>query len=146
MEFSPILIWFIVGLVMALLEFVIPGLIVVFFGAGAWITAILVWIFPGMAVWVQLMSFTVLSIAALILLRRQLKKRFFSDQEGAESEGVDDYIGRKAVVEKAIANGEGKILYRGVSWEAFADEDIPEGAPVVITGKDSIKLKVKPIN
>ncbi len=146
MEFSPILIWFIVGLVMALLEFVIPGLIVVFFGAGAWITAILVWIFPGMAVWVQLMSFTVLSIAALILLRRQLKKRFFSDQEGAESEGVDDYIGRKAVVEKAIANGEGKILYRGVSWEAYADEDIPEGASVVITGKDSIKLKVKPIN
>jgi len=145
MEISPILVWFIIGLIMVLMEFVIPGLIVVFFGAGAWVTAILVAIFPGMVLWVQLMIFTVFSIVSLLLLRRLLKKHFFSDQEGAESEGLDDYIGRKAVVEKAIINGTGKIIFRGVSWDAFADEDIPEGASVTIIDKDSIKLKVKPV-
>lgn len=146
MEISPIIIWFVVGLVLILMEFIIPGLVIAFFGLGAWVTAIFVAIFPEMAFWVQMMIFTVFSVASLVLLRRTLKKRFFSNQEGAESEGLDDYIGQKAVVEIAIKNGEGKILFKGVSWSAYADEDIPEGTKVTIIDKDSIKLKVKPIN
>lgn len=145
MEISAVLIWFLIGLAMMLLEFAIPGLIVIFFGAGAWVLAILTAIFPSMVLWVQLMLFTIISVVSLLLLRKQLKKHFFSDQEGAESEGLDDYIGRKAIVEKAIVKGEGKVLYRGTSWDAFADEDIPEGTTVRIIDKDSIRLKVEPI-
>ena len=145
MEISPIIIWFIVGLALILMEFIIPGLVIVFFGLGAWVAAIFVSIFPEMVFWVQMMIFTVFSVGALVLLRRTLKKRFFSDQEGAENEGLDDYIGQKAVVEKAIKDGEGKILFKGVSWSAYADEDIPEGTKVTIIDKDSIKLKVKTI-
>ena len=143
MEISPIIIWFVVGLVLILMEFIIPGLVIVFFGLGAWVAAVLVAIFPNMAFWVQMMIFTLFSVGTLILLRRTLKKRFFSDQEGAESEGLDDYIGQKAVVEKAIVDGEGKVLFKGVSWSAYADEDISEGTKVTIIDKDSIKLKVK---
>ncbi|MDD3096039.1 MAG: NfeD family protein [Candidatus Neomarinimicrobiota bacterium] len=143
MEISPVLIWFLIGLGMMLLEFAIPGLIVIFFGAGAWIQAILVAIFPAMPLWVQLMLFTIISIASLLLLRRQLKKHFFSNQENAESEGLDDYIGKMAKVEKAILGGEGKVIFRGTSWDAFADEDIPEGSTVRIIDKDSIRLKVE---
>ena len=145
MEISPIIIWFVVGLVLILMEFVVPGLVIVFFGLGAWVAAIIVAIFPEMAFWVQMMIFTVFSVATLVLLRGSLKKRFFSNQEGAESEGLDDYIGQKAIIEKAIKNGEGKILFKGVSWSAYADEDISEGTKVTIVDKDSIKLKVKPI-
>jgi inner membrane protein len=145
MEITPVLIWFIVGLVMMLLEFAIPGLIVIFFGAGAWLIAILVAIFPAMAVWVQLMLFTLLSLLSLLLLRRQLKKHFFSDHEGVEDENLDDYIGRTALVTSAISKGKGKVMYRGASWDAFADSDIPEGSQVRIVDKDSIRLKVEEI-
>jgi len=145
MEISPIIIWFVVGLVLILMEFVVPGLVIVFFGLGAWVAAIIVAIFPEMAFWVQMMIFTVFSVATLVLLRGSLKKRFFSNQEGAESEGLDDYIGQKAIIEKEIKNGEGKILFKGVSWSAYADEDISEGTKVTIVDKDSIKLKVEPI-
>jgi len=145
MEISPIIIWFIVGLVLILMEFVIPGLVIVFFGVGAWVAAIFVWIFPNMAFWVQMMIFTVFSVVTLVFLRRSLKKRFFADQEGADTEGVDDYIGKTAVVEKAIVDGDGKVDYRGASWAAYADEDIPVGTKVEIVDKDSIKLKVKPL-
>ncbi len=145
MDISPIIIWFVVGLVLILMEFIIPGLVIVFFGLGAWIAAIFVSIFPEMAFWVQMMIFTVFSVGTLVLLRRALKKRFFSNQEGAESEGLDDYIGQTAVVEKAIKDGAGKILFKGVSWSAYADEDISEGTKVTIIDKDSIKLKIKPM-
>lgn len=143
MEISPIVIWFIVGLVLILMEFVIPGLVIVFFGLGAWVTAVFVAIFPEMAFWVQMMIFTVFSVASLVLLRGSLKKRFFSDQEGAASEGVDDYIGKTAIVNKAIKDGVGKVDFKGASWDVYADEDIPEGAKVEIIDKESIKLKVK---
>ena len=145
MEISPIIIWFIVGLVLILMEFVIPGLVIVFFGLGAWVTAVLVAIFPNMDFWVEMMIFTVFSVVTLVFLRRSLKKRFFSDQQGAESEGIDDYIGRTATVEAAIKDGEGKINFRGASWAAMSEDDIPKGTKVIITGKDSIKLKVKPL-
>ena len=145
MEISPIIIWFIVGLVLILMEFVIPGLVIVFFGLGAWVAAIFVWIFPNMAFWVQMMIFTVFSVITLVLLRRSLKKRFFSDLEGVENENVDDYIGKTATVETAVKDGEGKVDYRGTSWSAYADEDIPKGTKVTIVDKDSIKLKVKPL-
>jgi len=36
-------------------------------------------------------------------------------------------------------------LFKGVSWSAYADEDIPEGTNVTIIDKDSIKLKIKPM-
>jgi len=143
MDISPIIIWFVVGLVLILMEFVIPGLVIVFFGLGAWVTAILVAIFPEMAFWVQMMIFTVFSVVTLVLLRRSLKKRFFSDQEGAESEGIDDYVGKIATVEVAFKNGEGKVNFKGTTWDAYAEEEIPKGSKVTIVDKDSIKLKVK---
>lgn len=142
---TTIIIWFAVGLVLMLLEFVIPSLVVAFFGVGAWVTALAVAIFPGMAFWVQMMIFTVFSVLSLVLLRKTFKKRFFADQNGSEYEAVDDYIGAVAVVEVPIKDGEGKINYRGVSWTARSKEDIPKDRKVKIIGKDSIVLIVESI-
>ena len=36
---KPELIWFLIGLVLLLMEFAIPGLVVLFFGIGAWVVA-----------------------------------------------------------------------------------------------------------
>ena len=38
---EPEILWFIAGLIMLLLEFAMPGLIIAFFGVGAWIVAVL---------------------------------------------------------------------------------------------------------
>ena len=37
---TPEIIWFLVGLVLLILEFAMPGLIIGFFGVGAWVVAI----------------------------------------------------------------------------------------------------------
>jgi membrane protein implicated in regulation of membrane protease activity len=39
---TPELVWFICGAVLVLLEFVVPGVVLVFFGLGAWIVALAV--------------------------------------------------------------------------------------------------------
>ncbi len=140
---KPEVIWFIIGLVLALLEFVIPGLIVLFFGVGAWITALSCLLFtPGVNT--QILIFILSSLLALFLLRKSLKKVFFKENPDKEETLEDEFIGRTAVVEKAIHPGQpGKISFKGTLWNAVSDEPLTKGKNVTIIGKESITLRVK---
>jgi hypothetical protein len=65
--FTPPVIWLLIGLAFLLLEIAIPGLIIFFFGLGAWIVALLFVFFdPGLTV--QLLVFAVSSVFLLLLL------------------------------------------------------------------------------
>ena len=75
LSFSPVLLWFLAGIVFLALELVLPGLIVFFFGIGAWCAALAVFLFP-IPLTTQLLIFLVASLVALLLLRSTLKKVF----------------------------------------------------------------------
>ncbi len=60
--FSPEIIWFILGLAMLLSEFIMPRLIIAFFGFGAWVVAILCMIIPGISLVPQLCIFIISSV------------------------------------------------------------------------------------
>jgi membrane protein implicated in regulation of membrane protease activity len=72
---KPEIIWFVLGLVLILLEFQIPGVVTVFFGIGAWATAILCLFFP-IDLASQLFVFLVVSVLSLVFLRKWLKSYF----------------------------------------------------------------------
>jgi membrane protein implicated in regulation of membrane protease activity len=46
LSLSPVLLWFLAGLVFFALELLLPGLIVFFFGIGAWCAALAVYCLP----------------------------------------------------------------------------------------------------
>ncbi len=143
---KPELIWFIIGFVLLLLEFTAPGLILFFFGVGAWIVSIICFFF-GIAINLQLLIFLSSSILLLLLLRKRLKTTFFG-RIGAKGSSFDDeidhFIGEKCVVTKAVTkNVNGRVEFRGTAWNADADEDIPEGTAARIVSKDNITLKIK---
>ncbi len=143
--FKPELIWFIVGLVLLLFEFVMPGLIIFFFGVGAWLVAMLCLLF-GLSLNAQLLVFLVASVVLLLLLRRWLKAVFVGHTGSKQNleQKFDDFLGANAVVTQAISpNTAGKVEFHGTTWEAEADHTIDEGTPVEIMGKDSITLKVR---
>ena len=138
-------IWFLVGLVFLLLELVIPGLVIIFFGVGAWITAICC-VFLDININIQILIFTVSSVTTLALLRNYLKKRFFREDTGQEGSLNEEFIGKTALVESEIHPGkQGKVSFKGTQWEAESTSDIEKGTSVKITGKDSIVLKVEPL-
>lgn len=145
---KPELIWFIAGLTMLLLEFVIPGLIIFFFGVGAFIVALLC-IFFDISINVQLLIFLVSSTLLLVALRRWLSTTFMGHvgfrQDTAEN--LDDFSGGRATVIREIRpNMPGRVEFHGSHWDAESDEEIPEGAQVVVVGKNNITLKVRTIN
>ena len=141
--FSPAFWWAIVGIGLMISEFVVPGLILFFFGLGALFTALLTLLIP-MSLTVQLIVFTVASLVFLFGLRRLIKPIFVgrtSDSEDGLSEGM---AGQEAKVTETIEPGAaGKVLLNGTAWKAEAEETLAVDQTVVVTGQKSLTLIVK---
>jgi membrane protein implicated in regulation of membrane protease activity len=141
---KPELIWFIIGLVLFLLELVLPGFVIFFFGVGAWITALLCLVAePGINL--QAIVFAVTSVLSLVLLRKMIQKKFFYSKEELSKEVEDEFTGKEAVAAADFVPGEtGKVEFKGTTWKAESDTAISKGQRIIIKSKDNFKLFVEP--
>jgi inner membrane protein len=142
----PELVWFIIGLVLFLLELILPGFVIFFFGVGAWVTALLCLIaHPGINL--QAIVFAVTSVLSLLLLRKMIQKRFFYSKEELSKEVEDEFTGREAVAVNDFEPGKtGKVDFKGTSWKAESGSPIHKGDRVIIKEKENFKLIVEPKN
>lgn len=137
--------WFIVGLAFFLLEFAVPGFILFFFGIAAWLVAVITLLMP-ISLDIQLIIFLVSAIVSVILFRKILKDKLGMYREGP-TVLEDEYIGKIALAETAITPIEnGKVEFKGTSWDAKSDDYILAGQKVQIIETRSIILIVKQIN
>ena len=143
--FSPAFWWTIVGVVLMICEFVVPGLILFFFGIGALATA-LATLFVPLSLTGQLIVFVIASLVSLFGLRRYLK-RIFTGRIAARSggEGVaEGMVGESGEVSEAISPEKtGKIVLNGVAWKAESDQVLEVGDRVVVAEQKSLLLKVE---
>jgi inner membrane protein len=140
----PELLWFLIGLILFLLELVVPGFIIFFFGVGAWVTALICLIAtPGTNL--QIIIFAVTSVLSLIALRRIIQKKFFYSK-GNNSDAVEDeFTGKEGVAIADFGKAQkGKVEFKGTRWNAESESDIKEGQAVIIIKKESLVLKVEP--
>ena len=145
---KPELIWFLIGLVLLVLEFIMPGLIIGFFGVGAWIVAIICLLsaYVTGSINAQLIIFIIASVLSLLLLRKWLKGIFIGHVKSKQdmTEDLKEFVGERVVVKAKITpKVGGKVELHGTNWEAEADEEIAEGTVVEIIAKDNLTLKVK---
>lgn len=140
----PVL-WFVVGFAFFLLEFVLPGFILFFFGIAAWLVAVIT-LFIDIDVNVQLAVFLVSAVISVLLFRKLLRDKL-GMYRASPSILEDEYIGKIAVAETAITPSEnGKVEFKGASWDAKSDDYILAGQKVEIIETKSILLIVKSIN
>ncbi len=140
----PELIWFIIGFLLFVLELLIPGFVIFFFGIGAWATSLLCLIFePGINI--QVLVFIIISVVTLVTLRKFLTNKFFASKDTPGMDADDDFTGTTAVALNSFGPGEtGKVEYRGSYWQATSSSAIKEGQQVVIRSKETVKLIVEP--
>jgi membrane protein implicated in regulation of membrane protease activity len=141
----PEIVWFIIGLVLFLLELVLPGFVIFFFGVGAWLTALLCLIAnPGINL--QVIVFAVTSVLSLLALRKMIQKRFFYTKEGLSESVEDEFTGKEALAITDFEPGKtGKVDFKGTTWKAESEMTIHEGQRVIIKYKENFKLIVEPI-
>ena len=140
---DPAVIWFLVGLGLLLLELALPGLVILFFGAGAWVTALVCAITDISLNW-QIFIFLIASLLGLVLLRRYLRKRFFSKTDKVIEDQLEEFIGKKAMAVDDFKDGSGKVEFKGTRWSARCDAPVKKGEWVTIQSKESLILTVKP--
>jgi membrane protein implicated in regulation of membrane protease activity len=135
-------IWIIIGFVLFLLEFLLPGLILFFFAVGAWMVGILC-LFIDLTINEQLIIFLIGSIATILLLRKWFSKILWKRRHSTELL-EDEFLGKTAKALTAILPGEnGKVDFKGTTWQAASDDTIEKGENVIIIGNESILLLVK---
>lgn len=148
MIWSPPVLWTVAGLALIALEALVPGLIIMFFGVGALITA-LACLLMDLSWAAQVVIFACASVLCLVTLRGTLAKVFQGrqrqDQEQVES--IGSLVGADAVVTEAIeAGGTGRVKLRGSYYTATSDEALAVGQRVrVVTdqGGDHSLLTVE---
>jgi len=141
------LFWFILGIVFFLAELIIPGFVIFFFGVGAWITALCVWIGVAPTEIVQMSIFLVSSLGVLALLRRKGRDYFLGKVSGilGRDQLIDDIRGSRVVVVRDIAPGTlgGKVEFHGTLWDADASEPIAKDTTVEIVERKDLTLIVR---
>ena len=140
----PEIFWFILGLVLLLLELVIPGFFIFFFGLGAWITALVCLIgHPGTDL--QIIIFAIASVVLLGALRRMIQKKFLDSKHSLSEDVEDEFTGKEAIAKNDFGGlKNGKVEFKGTRWNAESVSEIKEGQRVIIMRKDSFKLIVEP--
>ncbi|MCX7632168.1 MAG: NfeD family protein [Turneriella sp.] len=143
------LFWCIAGAILILLEFFIPGLVVVFLGLGALLTGgaiYLRWLNDPVSV---VVFFVLSSLLMLATLRRLVIRFYPSDTEKAETDEEKLLIGQHAVAVSKITpyDFSGRIRFSGTTWSARSVEgEIAENTTVEIVGRENIHFIVRAVD
>ena len=140
----PELFWFLIGLGLFLLELVVPGFFIFFFGLGAWVTALICLIGePGINL--QIIIFASTSVLSLIGLRRIIQRKFFYSKGDESGKVEDEFTGKEAIAVSDFGGQQtGKVEFKGTTWKAESTSEIKTGQRVMILQKDNFKLIVEP--
>jgi membrane protein implicated in regulation of membrane protease activity len=140
----PWSVWALVGLALMVLEFILPGLVVFFFGLGALLVAVIS-SFADISLTTQLIIFIAASITFFLTLRRCCRTIFRGGGE-VSHQGVEDrhFTGTRVKVVEAIAPATpGKVEMNGTLWSAEAPESLGSGEWAEVTGRDNLTLRVR---
>ncbi|MEG1552267.1 MAG: NfeD family protein [Kiritimatiellia bacterium] len=137
--------WFIFGIFLMLMEFVLPGFVVFFFGVGAVLTAALAWLVPSSTFTLELFAFLILSIVTLVVGRKLFRKTLVGKSVETGINADDDgLIGSRAEVIVALTpERDGRIAIHGSEWNAHSDTPHAVGTLVTIVARENITLIVQ---
>jgi len=139
--------WFILGSALVALELLLPGLVSVFLGLGAILTALALrvgWVASPQG---ALISFIVFSTLLLLFVRAWVGRLLPATRIESETDETKLALYQRVeVVESIPSGGEGRISFRGTTWKArFASgsQDAAQlGNRVTILGQDNITFIV----
>ncbi len=140
------LIWIIVGLILIISEFFIPGLIAIFFGVAALIVGLLVYLGIIEQLGITLLVFTALSILEVFTLRKAAHRWFTGGSiEDDFPEVDDDFTGKEvtAITDFSEPVLEGKVTFKGSPWTAKSLRALKAGEKAFIKDRNGLTLIIE---
>lgn len=138
--------WLIIGLVLMLGEFILPGLVVMFIGLGSLSVAGAMYHGYIDSLAEQLILFFSSSLIYLFTLRLLVLRFLPSDSRVDQIDEDKELVGETAVVIQVIEqDGFGRISHGGTTWQAKSENgmEIKKESQVIITKRENITFVVK---
>ncbi len=133
--------WFILGVVLLILEIIAPGIFMLWLGLAAFLVGLLSFAVDWS--WqLQLVAFAAFSLAAIPLWRRLGSHKAPSDQPFLNRR-ADAFVGRVFTLEKPIVSGNGTVAIGDTVWRV-SGPDCPAGSRIKVAGVDGGTLRVEP--
>jgi len=136
--------WLLLGLVLVALEMAASGgFYIIFFGIAALIVAALALAGLGGPVWLQLLLFSVFSVASLLFFRNPIMRRLNLTGGAAD---LDTLSGERGTVLEAMEPGApGRVEVRGTTWSArnVGTTSLLHGARCDVVRSERLTLLVK---
>jgi membrane protein implicated in regulation of membrane protease activity len=137
--------WIVLGLVLFVLEMLMPGFVLMWFGVGALLVGGLLFIFADMMWQWQFIIFSVFSLASVIAWKYWSRNNPDDDPEqGVLNQRGRALIGRETLLIESIVNGVGRIQLDDTFWRVNGD-DMENGKLIRIIDVDGATLKVESV-
>ena len=141
-EVNMTVVWLIAMVALLIVEGVVPGLVSIWFAAGA-LAALLAALW-GLPLWAQFLVFMVVSLV-LLFLTRPLAKKYINSR--ITPTNADRIVGTDCVVTEEIDNlrGTGAVMADGKVWTARMDTpdgSAPKGSVVKALRIEGVRLIV----
>jgi hypothetical protein len=134
--------WYIVALVLVILEVFAPGAFFLWIGISAAITGTILWIIPSMDWQYQLIVFAVFSVVSIIAWRSIARNRATPSDQPTLNRRGEQYVGRVFTLDEPVVNGIGKLTVDDSTWKIEGD-DCEAGTRVKVSGVDGVILRVE---
>jgi len=133
--------WWLLGLVLLILEVFSPGVFFMWLGFAAGLTGLVLMAQPDLSWEWQLVLFGVAGVVLALLGYRLVKRHPEPSDEPHLNRRGEQYLGRVFTLDNPIVNGQGKVRVDDTTWKVRGD-DCPAGTRVRVSGVDGVVLLV----
>ena len=142
-DLAPYWVWLTLGLLLAGVEMLIPGVYMIWLAAAAIITGVLTAVFD-LSLPAQVIDFVFLSLIIAFSARRFLRDKPIESEDPLMNRRGARLVGQTATVVQAIEHGSGRVKLGDSEWIAQGP-NVAIGERVRVSGSDGAILLVEPL-
>ena len=137
--------WWVLAIVLVILEVFAPGAIFLWLGVAAGVVGVILWVMPAVSWEWQFLIFSVISVLSIVLWRNHLKEHPTETDQPRLNRRGEQYVGRTFTLDEPIVNGIGKIRVDDTTWKV-SGKDCDAVSQVKVTGVDGVVLTVESLD
>jgi len=147
MFLNPVTIWLLVGLLLSLLELVVPGTYLIWFGFSAFAMSVLVFTvtldITAQLFWFALFS-SVFAVIGLFAYRYIFKRTQTPKEYQNLNDSAQQLVGRKVTIAEEVEDNQTKVKIGDSFWLAYTEKPLKKGDTAKVVGvKDSLILIIE---
>ena len=147
---SLCMIWLTVGVCLAILELIIPGTYLIWFGFAATVVGIMTWLIPDLALIWQLIWLALLSVFFAVIGWKVYGKLIFKNESDSKYKDLNNPIAQmkgKTVEVSSVKGDKIQVAVGDTVWPALSEDKFKVGDKAVITGSpNGVELTIKKKN